>query len=96
MSQVNYSSTKLKPVIRNYGCRSRMPHDFSPLFESDRVKIEVCRICNTKVRFKKYYKGRTDNRAYLEAKARVFAQPRGRTKRLYYKLHNPDQCRIVI
>jgi hypothetical protein len=96
MSDVNYSSTKLKPVIRNYGCRNRLPHDFKPIHENSRIKIEVCQRCNKKVRFKKHYKGRTDNRAYLEAHARNFAQPAGRTKRLYMKIYRPDFMKITI
>lgn len=93
---VNYSSTKLKPVIRDYGCRNRLPHDFSPVAENSRIKVEVCIRCGHKERFKKHYKGRTDNRAYLEAHARNFAQSRGRTKRLYMKIYQPDDCKIIL
>lgn len=93
---INYSLTKLKPIIRNYGCRNRLPHDFKPKFENDRVKVEICHICNKTVSFKKHYLGRTDNRAYLESHARNFAQPYGRTKRLYMKIHYPDKTIITI
>ena len=95
-SVVSYSSTKLKPVIRDYGCRSMMPHDLKPVNENSRVKVEICTRCGKKLRFKKHYKGRTDNRAYLEAHQRTFAQPNGRTKRLYMKIHRPQKCRIII
>lgn len=93
---VNYSSTKLKPVIRNYGCRSRLPHEFKIVAESSRVKVEVCVRCGKRERFKKGYKGRSDNRAYLEAHARNFAQSRGRTKRLYMKIYKPNECKITL
>ena len=96
MSNVNYSATKLKPVIRDYGCRNRMPHDLKPEHESTSIKTEVCKICNKRFRFKKHYKGRIDNRAYLEAHARNFAQPRGRTKYLYAKIYKPDTTIITI
>lgn len=94
---VNYSSTKLKPVLGNhYGCRWRMPHDLHKVFENDRLKVEQCHVCGKKVRFKKHYKGRVDNRAYLEAKARSFAQKWGRTKRLWYKVNEPSKLIIKI
>lgn len=95
-STVNYSSTKLKPVIRDYGCRSRLPHDLKVIGETSGVKVEKCVRCGKTIRFKKHYKGRTDNRAYLEAHARTFAQPNGRTRRLYMKIYRPNQCRITI
>lgn len=90
------SATRLKPVIRDYGCRNRMPHDLEKLYENSVVKVEVCKRCGKKVRFRKYFKGRVDNRAYLEAHARNFAQSWGRTKRLYYKIYHPEKCVIKI
>jgi hypothetical protein len=93
---INYSLTKLKPVIRDYGCKSRLPHDFIHKYEDSRIKIEICKICGKNVRFKKHYKGRTDNRAYLEAHARNFAQKNGRTRRLYMKIHYSNKCKIII
>lgn len=94
--KVNYSATKLLPVLRNYGCRSNMPHDLHPLFENSRMKVEICHLCGKKIRFAKGYLDRTDNRAYLEAHSRNFAQPAGRTNRLYQKIHNPANCIIRI
>lgn len=94
--KTNYSATALQPVIRDYGCRSRMPHDLKPVFENKVVKIEVCQICGKRLRFRKYFKGRVDNRAYLEAHSRNFAQSRGRTKRLYMKIYKPQSCLIKI
>jgi hypothetical protein len=92
----NHSATKLKPIIRDYGCRNRLPHDLETVYEDSRIKVEVCKICNKKLRFKKYYKGRVDNRAYLEAHQRSFAQKWGRTKRLYYKIYQPEKTIIKI
>ena len=95
--QQNYSSTKLKPVIRDYGCRNHLPHDLSiKVYDGERLLVEQCKLCGKKVRFLKHFKGRTDNRAYLEAHSRNFAQRGGRTHRLYMKIYHPDECIIVI
>lgn len=96
MSNVNYSGTRLKRVNRDYGCRNRMPHDFEAIFEDDHIKVERCKICNKKSRFKKHFKGRIDNRAYLEAHARNFAQGWGRTRQLYMKLYKADKTIITL
>lgn len=93
---MNYSGTKLKPVIRDYGCRGQLPHDLHTEYEDDRIKVERCYRCGKQVRFKKHYKGRVDNRAYLEAHAGTFAQRWGRTKRLYWKINDPDKTIIKI
>jgi len=92
--QVNYSSTRLKPVIRNYGCRNRLPHDPVNLYNGKTVLVQVCKICNKKLRYRKGYKGRIDNRAYLEDHLRATAQQNGRTKRMYMKIHHPEKCII--
>lgn len=96
MNNVSYSATKLKPVIRDYGCRNRLPHDLAPKKEDSHVKVETCKICNKTFRFRKHFKGRIDNRAYLEAHARNFAQSHGRTKRLYMKIYYPDKTIITL
>ena len=88
--------SKLKPVMRDYGCRNRLPHDLKIIGENSRVKVEVCEICGKKFRWRKSYKGRTDNLAYLEAHARNLAQSFGRTKRLYMKIYKPELTTIVI
>ena len=94
---MRYSFTILKPVIgKHYGCRGRMPHDLENKFENNKIKVEICKICGIQVRFKKGYKGRIDNRAYLEAHQRNFAQRGGRTKRLWHKVHEPEELIIKI
>ena len=92
----NYSATKLLPVLHDYGCRNRMPHEPKIHFENKRIKVEVCVRCGKKLRFKKGYTGRIDNRAYLEAHQRSFAQKGGRTKRIWYKVHQPEKLIIKI
>jgi len=60
------------------------------------VKYEVCRICNKKFRWKKGYKGRIDNVAYLKAHVRNYAQKFGATKRVYYRVNSPEKLKIII
>lgn len=66
------------------------------IHENPRVKWEVCQRCSKKFRWNKGYKGRVANKKYLEAHARNFAQRFGVTKRLFNKLYQPDQNKIVI
>lgn len=73
-----------------------MPHDLQIVYEDDRLKCEVCNICNKKFRWNKCYKGRIDNKRYLEAHIRNFCQRFGATKRVYYKVYKKDECKIVI
>jgi len=80
----------------NYGCRYGMPHDLKPLQDTGRVKWEVCIICTKKFRWNKAYKGRIQNKAYLEAHIRNFAQRFGPTKRIYHKIYKSEAIKIVI
>ncbi len=78
------------------GCRFGQAHEFKILRETPKVKWEVCMRCNTKKRYNKGYKGRTDNSAYLKDHVRNFAQRFGATKRVYNRIYNPHKCTIVI
>ena len=93
-----YSTKTLLPSSKNnmrrYGCRFGLPHEIKIIHENQFVKWEACEICNVKFRWNKGYKGRTDNKKYLEVHARNFAQPGGPTNRLYQKIYNPENCII--
>lgn len=78
------------------GCKYGQPHDLKVIHEDKRAKWEVCRICNKKFRWNKRMKGRVENNEYLKSHVRNFAQPYGATKRVYYKVYQPDKCKITI
>jgi hypothetical protein len=78
------------------GCRFGQAHEFGILHENKRVKWEVCYRCNTKRRYNKGYKGRTNNTAYLKDHIRNFAQRFGATKRVYNRIYKPEKCKIII
>ncbi len=79
-----------------YDCRFGLPHDLKIIHENPQVKWEVCQICNRKFRWNKGYKSRIDNIAYLKAHARNFCQRTGKTKQLYKKIYQPNECIIKI
>lgn len=79
------------------GCRFHgVPHDMKILGENRHEKWEVCIICNKKFRWVKGYRGRVDNKEYLKAHVRNFAQDNGATKRIYRKLYKPETCIIKV
>lgn len=82
--------------MKDYGCIYGLPHNLKPDKEFKDVKYEVCILCNKRFRWNKDYKGRVDNKKYLEAHARSFAQRFGRTKQLYMKLYKPEECVIKV
>lgn len=77
-------------------CRWGSPHDFISVYENKTAKIERCRLCGVRKRWNKGYKGRIANNEYLAAHVRNFAQPGGRTKRIYLKLYEPKKCIISL
>jgi len=79
------------------GCRYRgIPHDLTIIYENPQRKIEVCQICNKKFRWNKGYRGRVQNKAYLEAHVRNFCQRFGSTKKIYALIYKPESCIINI
>jgi hypothetical protein len=71
-------------------CKNKLPHDYKPLYENPAVKVELCAICDDKISFTKDRQGRVDNNKYLDAHIRNFAQPTGRTAKLYYSIYHPE------
>ena len=82
--------------MRRYGCRFGQPHDLVQLHDGPRAKWERCKICRKTFRWNKGKRNRVDNRRYLEAHARNYAQPGGATDQLYKRLYEPELCRIKI
>lgn len=61
-------------------------HKYQLIRETGEAIIEVCSRCKKKLITKKCRKtGRIDNKKYLKEHAVEFAQPRGRTSKLYEK-----------
>jgi len=83
-------------MIENYGCKYGLPHDLKIIYEDESQKCEVCQICNKKFRWNKGYKGRIDNKEYLKAHIRNFAQRFGATKRVYFRIYQPEKLIIKI
>lgn len=81
---------------RKLGCRFGQPHDLAIIHQNEQYQWEVCHICNRKFRWKKGYKGRIDNKEYLKAHVRNFAQKSGATKRVFHKIYRPEQYKIKI
>lgn len=79
-----------------FGCRFGQPHDFEQIKDTKTAKFERCRICGVRKRWNKGYRGRVDNVAYLRDHVRQYAQPTGSTKRVFMKLHQPEDCVIKI
>ena len=79
-----------------FGCKSRLPHDFKLIRETEVKKWEICQLCGKKAKWNKKAKGRIDNKAYMEAHIRSFVQRTGRYKELYYKLYRPTETVIKL
>lgn len=83
--------------MADYGCRwTGVPHDFVPVGETKRMKVERCTICNVRKAWSKDAKGRVRNADYLFAHARNYAQKGGLTRRLFAKLYEPEKCVISL
>lgn len=80
--------------MEDYSCKFGLPHDLVLIRDTRLAKWERCKICTRVFRWTKGPKGRVENTRYLEAHARNYAQPGGRTNRLYMRLYKPEQCVI--
>jgi hypothetical protein len=78
-----------------YGCKGSLPHQYETKIASDgtvcdfqNVLYETCVICGDEVKWNKNkYTGRLDSKEYLQAHIREFAQPYGRTGKVYEMLY---------
>ena len=79
-----------------FGCRWGMPHEMKRLGENPAQIWEKCVICGKTFHWNKGHKGRVENPEYLKAHVRQFAQRIGSTKRVFYKLYEPEKTIIKI
>jgi hypothetical protein len=82
--------------MARHGCRYGAPHDLYVVGETRTLKVERCLRCPASFRWVKGYKERVDNKAYLEAHARNYAQRGGATNRLFMRLYEPEKCKIFV
>ena len=83
-------------------CKGSLPHQYETYTAPDGTVcdfknqlIEICVICGDKVRWNKARSGRIDTKEYLQAHIREFAQPYGRTGKIYEMLYgNPNKMNI--
>lgn len=62
-------------------------HDYQKVSESIDGIVEICRECRKRLITKKGKDERIDNVKYLKEHARDFAQPTGRTSRLFRRFY---------
>lgn len=77
-------------------CKSKLPHEWATIYDSRKVKWEVCKICGKKMKWNKGYRLRVDNKKYLEEHIRSTCQKFGKTKRIYYRIYDPLKLIIKI
>ena len=82
--------------MKNYGCKSGLPHDLEVLHDFSDIQIEVCTICGKKYRYPKANGEAIDNKKYLADHIRAFAQPNGVTHELFMRLYHPEDTKIKI
>lgn len=73
-----------------------MPHDFEQLVDRPTFKVERCKLCGTRKRWNKGYKGRVASEEYLIAHVRQYAQATGTTRRVFNKLYKPEKAIIFL
>jgi hypothetical protein len=79
----------------NYGCNNSLPHDFTTLIDKETGKPcdfinaiwEICIRCGKKMKWNKDGYGRINNKDYLDYHIRDFAQPYGRTRKVYEMIY---------
>ena len=75
----------------SYGCKGDEPHKFEILAEDTRRIAEQCTRCGEKKTYNKAETGRTANLEYAKDHIREFAQPGGRTGKLFEQLYGKPQ-----
>lgn len=71
----------------SYGCKGNLPHKFTVLADTPTAIHEQCTLCGTKKTYNKAETGRVESRNYAEDHVRDFAQPGGRTGKLFEQLY---------
>lgn len=67
-------------------CKKNKYCGFIEYYEDDRAKVEICQFCSRKEIYRKVG-GRIDNRKYLAAHVRDFAQRNGPTAKIFEELY---------
>jgi hypothetical protein len=62
-------------------------HDTIILSDTDEAIREKCKLCKKNFVYTKDSQGRVDNARYLKDHKKLFAQPNGRTGKVYKKVH---------
>ena len=62
-------------------------HDYQTITETSDAIVEVCKTCKKKLVTKKGNRGRIDNAKWLKEHAADFAQPTGRTAKLFKQIY---------
>lgn len=68
-------------------CRKDKYCDFKVELENPKVQVEVCIRCGKRVIYHKGKGGRIDNAKYLRDHVRHFAQPTGKTRRVFEEVY---------
>jgi len=82
--------------MKNYGCKSGLPHDPEVIHDFTDIQIELCTICGKKFRYNKAAGEVVDNKQYLKDHIRAFAQPNGATHELFMRLYHPEKVKITL
>jgi hypothetical protein len=87
-----------------FNCRNGLPHSYETMTDPETGEFcdfktqvwEICVLCGDKVKWNKNpYTGRINNKGYLEAHIREFAQPYGRTGKVFEMLYgDPNKIDI--
>lgn len=77
-------------------CKGGLPHEWATIHDDRKVKWEVCKICGKKMRWNKGYRLRMDNVRYIEEHIRSTCQKTGPTRRVYFRIYQPEKLIIKI
>lgn len=77
-------------------CKGGLPHEWTKIHDDRKVLWEQCKICAKKMKWNKGYRMRVDNKKYLEEHVRSTCQKFGVTRRVYYRLYDPQKLVIKI
>ena len=69
--------------------------DFLQILDNHEVVVEICKECGRKIIYNKR-DGRIDNAKYLKDHIRQFAQPFGRTRKVFEELYGKVGVKIAM
>jgi hypothetical protein len=77
-------------------CRKGALHRWTDSVEYHDAHVEVCEQCSTRMIWRKDERGRMDNRKYLRAHLRSFAQPHGETAKAFALAYGEEAYRKAV